>query len=65
MKHIFTFLIIFSTLSLTAQRYTSEVFSDAEITVTSNVPYGSNATVFNMLFLGATEFVEQTLVMDV
>ncbi len=67
MKHIFTFLIIFLTLqTVTAQdRYTSEVFSDAEITVTSNVPYGSNAEIFSMLFLGATEFLEQTLVMDV
>ena len=66
MKQIFTLFIIFLTLTATAQRYTSEVFSDTEVTLTSNVLYGSNASAFGLLFDPTVdEFIEQPLVMDV
>jgi len=67
MKNTFTFLIIFLTFAVGAQeRYTSEVFTDDEITLTSNVQYATNATIFGLLFdPNIDEFVPQPLVMDV
>ena len=64
MKRIFTLLIIalFVTTSNFAQeRYLDEVFTD--VTVTSDVEYGVNATVLH--FSGAGEAIPDTLLMDI
>ena len=47
------------------QRYTHEVFTDSEIKTSLDVQYGVNATIFPLLFLGASEFVPEQLLMDV
>ena len=56
MKHLFTsactFILLFTAGNLSAQRYVTEVFSDAEITITNNVTYAENISVENTI-LGA------------
>ncbi|MEL6718141.1 MAG: hypothetical protein AAFP82_05450 [Bacteroidota bacterium] len=68
MKRYLTFLLTFSFAfsALQAQeRYTEEVFTDDQITLTSDVHYATNATLFPLLFLGASEFLPEVLTMDV
>ena len=51
MKHFFTSAIVacllFSAGSINAQRYLTEVFTDAEITITNDVVYGENISIEN------------------
>ena len=63
MKKIFTLLMFISvaSTSMMAQRYIDEVFTD--VTVTSDVTYGVNATVLFLPIAG--EAVPQELQMDV
>ena len=64
MKKIFTLLAIalmVVSVDTQAQRYLEEVFTD--VTVTSGVQYGTNATVLFYPVLG--EAVPQALIMDV
>lgn len=68
MKKFFTllFLLMFCVSLSYAQRYTSEVFTDDQITVTSNIQYATNATIFALLFDPTVdEFVPEPLFMDV
>ncbi|MFK7932294.1 MAG: T9SS type A sorting domain-containing protein [Saprospiraceae bacterium] len=66
-----TFTTLFAMLLLSGslfaqERYTSEVFSDAEIKVTSDVNYAVNATILGLLFdPNIDEFVPEPLFMDV
>ena len=52
-------------LSFAQERYVEEVFTDAEIALTSDVQYATNATIFPLLFLGADEFLPEELFFDV
>ena len=69
MKNFFTVVLLTSFLmgQLTAQdRYTSEVFTDAEIKVTTDVHFATNATILALLFdPNVDEFVPEPLFMDV
>jgi len=67
MKKVFTLLLFIGFCSniFAQERYTEEVFTDDQITVTSDVHYATNATIFPLLFLGATEFLPEPLMMDV
>lgn len=58
-------IALFSTVSLAQERYVEEVFSDAEIVVTFDDHYATNATILPLLFLGATEFLPEDLFFDV
>ena len=63
------FVLLFFACQVMAQqgqRYTDEVFTDAQIKLTSNVLYGQNATIFPLLFdTTVNEFVPEPLFMDV
>ena len=68
MKKFFTlFLVLAISVSQSfAQRYTEEVFTDDQITVTSDVHYATNATILALLFdPNVDEFVPEPLFMDV
>jgi hypothetical protein len=68
MKKFFTllFLLMFCVSLSYAQRYTSEVFTDDEITVTSDIHYATNATILALLFDPTVdEFIPEPLFMDV
>lgn len=69
MKRKFTILfcsLAFVCSSFAQERYTAEVFTDAEIKVTSDVKYATNATIFGLLFdPSIDEFVPEPLFMDV
>lgn len=58
-------IALFSTITLAQERYVDEVFTDAEIVLSFDVHYATNATVFPLLFLGATEFLPEDLFFDV
>lgn len=58
-------LAVFCSLSFAQERYVEEVFTDAEISVTSDVHYATNATIFGILFLGLDEFIPEELFFDV
>ena len=47
------------------QRYTHEVFTDAEIKASLDIKFATNATLLPILFQGATEFLPEDLFMDV
>lgn len=68
MKKSLTLLLLFCLIVSTIQaqeRYIEEVFTDDQITVTSDVHFATNATLFPLLFLGAEEFLPEALMMDV
>ena len=69
MKKLYLSLIVcfaFLAVQLNAQdRYVSEVYTDSEIKVSSDVHYATNATILPILFAGATEFLPEPLFMDV
>lgn len=69
MKKVYLSLFAFFAFTvgqMTAQdRYLEEVFTDAQIVVTSDVHYATNATILPILFLGASEFLPELLLMDV
>lgn len=62
---LFLFLFFLSGQLNAQDRYLEEVFTDAQIMLTSDVEYAVNATIFPMLFLGATEFLPENLTMDI
>ena len=61
MSTLFTLLLALALVQTQAQRYLEEIFD--EVTVTSNVQYGMNATVLAYPLLG--EAIPQPLIMDV
>lgn len=69
MNRIFTLtlLVILSlSFALGQERYVEEVFTDSEITITSDVHYATNATILGLLFdPDVDEFVPEPLMMDV
>lgn len=69
MKRNFIFLMWLFAITTTIfaqERYTSEVFTDDQITITSDVHYATNATIFGLLFdPSINEFVPEPLFMDV
>ena len=69
MKRTFTLLLFtfaFLGSGFSQERYTEEVFTDAEITLTEDVHFATNATIFGLLFIpGIDEFVPEDLLMDV
>lgn len=59
-------LLVFSSSLFAQERYTSEVFTDAEITVDEDVQFAVNATILAKLFdPNVDEFVPEPLFMDV
>ncbi|MEL7221061.1 MAG: hypothetical protein AAGJ93_07060, partial [Bacteroidota bacterium] len=58
-------MALFSTILLAQERYVEEVFSDDQIVLTSDELYATNATIFPLLFLGASEFLPEDLFFDV
>ncbi len=68
MKKIFTvflFALTFLSVSFAQNRYLEEVFTDEQITVTSDVHFATNATILPILFAGASEFLPEVLYLDV
>jgi hypothetical protein len=52
--------------SFAQERYTEEVFTDAQIKVTSDDQYATNATILALLFdPNVNEFVPEPLFMDI
>ena len=69
MKNCFTLflaLCLLVSVSQAQERYTSEVYTDDQIKVTSDVQFATNATIFPLLFdPDVSEFVPENLFMDV
>lgn len=69
MKKIYPFFILILsglfTPALHAQRYMEEIFTDEQVTTTTDVHYASNATILAQLFQGASGPVKEPLFMDV
>lgn len=62
----FLFMLAILSFSFAQNRYTEEVFTDAQITVTSDVHFATNATILGLLFdPNINEFVPEPLFMDV
>ena len=69
MKNCFTLLLALCfvvSVSQAQERYTEEVYTDAQVKVTSDVQFATNATIFPLLFdPNVSEFVPEDLFMDV
>lgn len=69
MKRSFTTCLLFIcclSAAIGQERYTAEVFTDAQISVTSDVHFATNATILGLLFdPNIDEFVPEPLFMDV
>ncbi len=69
MKRTFTLLLFtcaFLANTFAQERYTEEVFTDDEITLTQNVHFATNATILALLFdPNVNEFIPEPLFMDV
>ena len=62
---LFTALCLFGS-AFSQERYTSEVFTDDQIKVTSDVHYATNATILALLFdPNVNEFIPEPLFMDI
>lgn len=69
MKNFFTvclLTLILASQATAQERYTSEIYLDSEIKVTSNVHFATNATILALLFdPNVDEFIPEPLFMDV
>jgi hypothetical protein len=58
--------VLFFTTAFAQERYVEEVFTDSEITLTSDVHYATNATIIGLLFdPNVDEFIPERLFLDV
>lgn len=62
---IIALILLIAVPSKAQNRYVEEVFTNSQIQVSRDIPYGVNATIFPFLFEGETELLPEDLLMDV